>query len=207
MKTSKNQGTKSMWRWYCGGSVIAVAVVIGCASAVEFRDSGREAGAAKRGIAAEHAEGYMHNGGKPTMPVSASFDGDMIANINRETTLIVAIRAESDISSVRGSITGIEGLDGRVTETFTLPQLAAGETQSFPVRVPAVTGSLAVSIEGLVGGAPMSTTLELKINPKAVSASDVGSGAVTSTRSRDMVAPPVRDSSGQVIQPMKAREN
>lgn len=228
----RNHGTKSMWRWWCGGGVSAIAVVLGCASAVEFKDSGREAGTktasqattekltaqgttvsltaqpvVKRGLAADRGHEHPHNGGKATMPVTASFDGDMVANINRETTLIVAITAESDISSIRGSIEGIGGLKNRVGQRLTFTELGSGETKSIEVRVPAVSGSLAVTIEGLVNGSPMATTLELKVNPKAISASSVQPGGVTATQAGDMGQAPAKDGTGQVVQPMKARED
>ncbi len=213
MKSQGSQGTKNMWRWWCGGGVIAVAVVLGCTTAVEFKDSGREAGSKvaplpslKRGIAAERAQDYPHNGGKATMPVTASFDGDMTVTINRDTTLIVAIAAEADITAVRGSIEGLGGLKGRVSQRLDFTEIGSGETRAIQVRVPAVTGSLAVSIEGLVSGNPMSTTLELKINPKTISTSNLRSGAVTPTQAGDMGQAPVKDATGQVVEPMKARE-
>lgn len=208
----KSQGMKNMWRWWCGGGVIAIAVVLGCATAVEFKDSGREAGtkvvpqpSTKRGIAADHGHDHPHNGGKSTMPVTATFDGDMTATINRETTLIVAITAESDISAIRGSIEGLGGLKGRISQRLDFTEIGSGETKAIEVRVPAVTGSLAVSIEGLVSGTPMSTTLELKINPKSISTSNFQPGAVTPTQAGDMGQAPAKDATGQVVQPMKAR--
>lgn len=195
--------------------MISVAVVLGCASAVEFKEAGREAGSVKpsvavplkRGIAAERGLDFPHNGGKATMPVIASFDGDMIANINRETDLIIAITGEAEISSIRGSIEGLGGLKGRVQKALDFTELGSGETRSISVRVPAVTGSLVVMIEGLVNGAMMSAALELKVNPSSVSTSSLRPGAVTPTQSGDMGEPPQRDATGQLIRPMKAKEN
>ena len=210
-----------MWRWYCGGGVIAIAVVLGCATAVDFKDSGREAGAKKpegpeklseasvkkikRGVAAESGFEEMHNDGKPRMPIEASFDGDPAISITRDQDVIVAILPGADIKNVTGSITGLGGLKGSVSARLPVTEFFAGKSESVSVHLPALSGSLAVTVTGQVGGAWMSETLELQVNPKAVSAANAKQGSVSETQSRDM-KPLQVDGTGQAIQPMTATQ-
>ena len=210
-----------MWRWYCGGGVIAIAIVLGCATAVEFKDSGREAGARKpeasaklseaavkkikRGVAAEPGFEEMHNGGKPRMPIDVSFDGDPSISINRDQDVIIAILPEADITKVTGSIKGLGGLKGAVDMPLPVTEFLSGKSESVSVHVPALSGSLVVTVTGQVGGAWMSEAIELLVNPKAVSAANAKQGAVSETQSRDM-KPQQVDGTGQVIQPMTATQ-
>lgn len=202
------------WKWYAGGGVIAVAVVLGCASAVEFKESGFRAPIAsrasksyptpqapktKRGVAADPGFEAPHNGGKVRMPVSVSFDGDSIVTVSSDRVVLVTISAEADISNVRGSIAGSGGLAGEINQSLDFTQIAAGETRAIEVAVPARTGSLVVQISGSVGGMSMSTSFELKVvNPK-------DSAAIRASKTDGSADPGVsRDSSGQLIQPMRA---
>ncbi len=208
----KEQGIRSnVWRWWCGGGVVGVAVVLGCASAVDFQKSGREAGSSrietahdhgrtKRSIANQHE--HPHNGGKITMPVSVTFeDGESIQTLTRDKLVVLSITAGAEISSIEGGIEGDEGLKGLVRHPFDFNFLAAGENQLVTVAVPAKTGSLLIRINGVVNGQPDGTTLELKIrNPKEVSASSFRK------RPADMEGGVAPDATGQLVQPMRAAE-
>ncbi len=206
--------SQSRWKWYSGGGVIAVAVVLGCASAVEFKESGFKPPVAptasrsyptppapktKRGVAASPGFEVPHNGGKVRMPVSVSFDGDSIVTVSSDRSVLITISAEADIANVRGSISGAEGLAGHVDQPLDFTQIAAGETRAVEVNVPARTGSVVVQISGVVGGMSMSSSFELKVvNPK-------DPGAVRSSKTSSEADSAVsRDSSGQLVQPMRA---
>lgn len=227
----KEQGIRSnMWRWYCGGSVIGIAVVVGCASAVDFKEPGRKSLAAnpvaaathfvkplessnsgldeltkeprvKRGVAGHEDE--PHNGGKQVMPVTASFDdGESIQTVTRDKVVVVSVTADAAITSLQGMIEGSEGLEGIVRQPLDFSSLQAGENQLITVPIPAKTGSLIVRISGLVNGMPMGTNLELKIvNPKDLNATS------TLKKPSDMQSGATEDATGMRVQPMKATEN
>ncbi len=207
--------TTRNWKWYCGGSVIGIAVVLGCATAVDFKSSGREAGSApvaespkagahktKRGVAAEPGHEHGHNGGKVRMPVSASFDGDGSVTLSRDRDVTISISADADIQNVQGNVEGIDGLEGQVNQPLGFATIAGGETKLVNVFVPAKTGALVVRIAGVVGGMPMAASLELKVvNPKDVKASSAGK-----PKPADMALPVSKDAMGLVVQPMRAAE-
>ena len=221
MQSNKMQ-TRNMWRWYCGGGVVAIAVVLGCATAVDFKDSGREAGAKraahstlikpKRGIAAESGQEPAHNGGKPRMPIEISFDGDPSVTVNQDRDVIIAIIPGADISNASGSIVGLGGLKNQVNAPLGVTSFSAGKSESVVVRVPALSGSLAVTVTGQIAGAWMSETMELQVNPKRFStqSSRVGvakSGGISPTQSGDMNRAVERDGgTGQLVEPMTATE-
>ena len=204
-----NETTRN-WKWYCGGGVVGIAVVLGCATAVDFKTSGREAGSSsaatanpsapsakfKRGVAAEPGHEQEHNGGKVRLPVSVSFDGDSTVTLSRDRDVAISILAGSDIQDVQGFVQGIDGLEG-VNQALDFTSIAA-------VFVPAKTGALVVHISGTVGAgasaSPMSASLELKVvNPRDVKASSF------KTKSADML-PATQDATGLVVQPMRAGE-
>ena len=211
-----NETTRN-WKWYCGGGVVGIAVVLGCATAVDFKTSGREAGSLpaaasegvapgakfKRGVATEPGHEHEHNGGKIRLPVSVSFDGDSTVTLSRDRDVAISILAGSDIQEVQGLIQGIDGLDGvKVPLDFT--SIAAGETKVVTMFVPAKTGSLVLHISGTVGtgasASPMSASLSLRVvNPRDVKASSLKS------KSADML-PVTQDATGLIVQPMRAGE-
>lgn len=228
----KEQGIRSnMWRWWCGGGVIGVAVVLGCASAVDFKESGREAGMkaqpvsaethivqplessnssldavtkeqpVKRGIAGHEDE--PHNGGKQTMPITASFDdGESVQTVTRDKVVVVSITANSEVKKLKGVIEGLDGLKGLIQQPLDFTSLQDGENQLVSVAIPAKTGSLVVRIRGVVNGQMMETNLDLKINnPKDLSASSI------TGKPADMSDGVVDDATGMRVQPMKATEN
>lgn len=211
-----NETTRN-WKWYCGGGVVGIAVVLGCATAVDFKTSGREAGSSsaataspsapsakfKRGVAAEPGHEQEHNGGKVRLPVSVSFDGDSTVTLSRDRDVAISILAGSDIQDVQGFVQGIDGLEG-VNQALDFTSIAAGEVKIVSVFVPAKTGALVVHISGTVGAgasaSPMSASLELKVvNPRDVKASSF------KTKSADML-PATQDATGLVVQPMRAGE-
>lgn len=211
--------TKNKWKWYCGGGVVAIAVVLGCATAVEFKDSGREAGAkspaageakrVKRGVAAVPGEEEAHNGGKPRMPIEASFDDFKNSTVvTSDRDVVIVLSPGADITNVSGSVVGLDGLKDKVNVTsLGLTALSSGKPEQITVRVPAISGSLVVTVTGQVAGAWMSESLELKINPKSVSAKSLKQRAFSTTQSRDMGGAVERDATGQVVQPMSATES
>ncbi len=199
-----------------------MAVVLGCATAVDFKDSGREAGSKpapgsalikpKRGIAAQPGQEMPHNGGKPRMPIEISFDGDASVTVKQDRDVIIAIIPGADISNVSGSIVGLGGLKDQVNAPLGLTEFSAGKSESVAVRVPALSGSLAVTVTGQIAGAWMSETMELQVNPKSLSAQSARVGVtktsgISSTQSGDMNRPLERDgSTGQIVEPMTATE-
>lgn len=205
-------GTGRNWKWYCGGSVIGIAVVLGCATAVDFKSSGREAGSnaqapsagaakAKRGVATEPGHEHEHNGGKVRMPVSASFDGDSTVTLTRDRDVTISILADADIQNVQGIVEGIDGLEGQVSQPLGFTSIAGGETKLVTVFVPAQTGALVVRIAGVVAGLPMASSHELKVvNPKGVKAS------ANKPKPADLALPVSKDATGLVVQPMRSAE-
>jgi hypothetical protein len=227
----KDRIRSNMWRWWCGGGVIGVAVVLGCATAVDFKHSGREAGmAAKQEVADAHIvqplestnasldavtkeprvkrgvagfDGEPHNGGKQQMPITASFDdGESVQTVTRDKVVVVSITADAEVTSLQGLIEGFDGLEGIVRQPLDFTSLKSGENQLISVAIPAKTGSLAVRINGIVNGQMMDANLELKIvNPKEVRVQS------TSSKPADMQSGVIEDGTGMRIQPMKATEN
>lgn len=216
----KNQIRSNMWRWWCGGGVIAVAVVLGCATAITTSGGGAKApveshaspvtpAKVKRGVAAAPGFELPHNGGKMGMPITVSFDGDPELVVTRETSVTVSITAEAGVTSVEGVIEGADGLEG-VRQPFTFTQIASGQTEFVNVSVPAKNGNLIIRMQGVVGadpaqgisGQPMTASPTLRIkNPKEVKASSANKlGPV------DLNEPVTRDAMGQVVQPMRASE-
>lgn len=209
------------WRWMTGGSVIGLAVVIGCASAIDFRGSGRESGSQfshtermekhhthhlfekdkpfTRRLAAEAGDEPMHNEGKIRMPISVTVEGDMEIVISRDTNLIFSITAETEVTRLQGHIQGGEGLEGFPGVQIDIPQLAAGEVHMLELNVPAKSGSLYFRLVGDFSEKTMSGTFEIKVvNPKEVKA------ASAKPAPADMREAPVTDSSGLLVQPMKS---
>lgn len=216
------------WRWLTGGGVIGLAVVIGCASAIDFQGSGREAGSSfsriermekhhtghmfskeksgdkpfTRHLAAESGSELMHNNGKIRMPISVTVEGDMEVVISRDTNLIFSITAETEVSRLQGHVQGGEGLEAFPSVAIDVPALAAGETHMLELNVPARSGSLYFRLVGDFAEKTMSGAYEIKIvNPKEVKAASKRSGP------SDMDAEPTRDASGMLVQPMKASES
>lgn len=211
------------WRWLTGGSVVGLAVVIGCASAIDFRGSGREAGSAfqhterfekhhthhlfekdkpfTRRLAAEAGDEPMHNNGKIRMPISVTVEGDMEIVISRDTNLIFSITAESEVTRLQGYVQGGEGLESFPGVQIDVPALAAGETHMMELTVPAKSGSLYFRLVGDFSEKTMSGAYEIKVvNPKEVKA------ASKRNTPTDMNEAPTQDSSGMLVQPMKASE-
>lgn len=206
MKKSGIQGMD--WRWWVGGGVTAVALVLGCASAVEFRDSGREAGTRapkkekpfSRHLAAEAGDEPMHNDGKVRMPISVTVDGETELVLSRDTNVIVTILAESDIKRLQGHIQGAEGLESFVGVSIDIPEIAAGASHLMELTVPAKTGSLYFRLVGDVGENTMATAYEIKVkNPKEIRTSSKPSP------STDLREPVEKDATGLVVQPMKGK--
>lgn len=206
----------SQWKWWSGGGVIAAAVVLGCASAVEFKESAARAPAPlKHAFTEAHVPGRepAQNGGKVRMPVAIAYDINQESEIvvSDAKAVVVAVSSEADITGITGEIVGADGLEGQVREPIPFSTLAAGEMQRVRVYVPAKTGTLVLNISGVVGGSmPMSTSLELKvINPKEIQTSVTGvrSLGVSQKSGQGVDAEPLsRDSNGQFVQPMKATE-
>ncbi len=204
------------WRWWVGGGVTGVALVLGCASAVEFRDSGREAGTRhtghsqqnaankekpfSRNLAAEAGDEPMHNNGKVRMPISVSVDGETELVLSRDTNVIVTIMAESDIKRLQGHIQGAEGLEGFQGINIDIPEIAAGSSHLMELSIPAKTGSLYFRLVGDVGENTMASAFEIKVtNPKEVRA------AAKPNAATDLRAPVETDATGLVVQPMKGK--
>lgn len=202
------------WRWLTGGGVVGLAVVIGCASAIDFKGSGREAGSTfgqneriekdkpfTRRLATEAGDEPMHNNGKIRMPISVTVEGDMEVVISRDTNMIFSITAESEVTRLQGHIQGGEGLEGFPGVQIDIPALAAGETHMMELNVPAKSGSLFFRLVGDFAEKTMSGAYEIKVvNPKEVKA------ASKRSQSSDMNEAPTKDASGMLVQPMKAAE-
>lgn len=220
---NSQRSTGRDWRWLTGGGVVGLAVVIGCASAIDFRGSGREAGSTfsrnerfekhhtqhlfekdkpfTRGVAAEAGDEPMHNNGKMRMPIAVTVEGDMEVVISRDTNMIFSITAESEVTRLQGHIQGGEGLEGFQGVQIDIPALAAGETHMMELNVPAKSGSLYFRLVGDFAEKTMSGAYEIKVvNPKEVKAASKRSGP------QDMLEAPTTDASGQLVQPMKASE-
>jgi hypothetical protein len=214
----KRSGILGMdWRWWVGGGVTGVAVVLGCATAVDFRESGREAGTTSkpqdhrhvhankekpfsRHLAAESGDEPMHNEGKVRMPISVSVDGETELVLSRDTNVIVTIMAESDIKRLQGHIQGAEGLESFQGVTIDIPEIAAGTSHLMELTVPAKNGSLYFRLVGDVGETTMASAYEIKVkNPKEVRAASKPSAA------EDLRAPIETDATGMVVQPMKGK--
>lgn len=192
-----------------------VAVVLGCATAVDFRDSGREAGTKSkpqglhhihaqkdkpfsRHLATEFGEEPMHNDGKVRMPISVSVDGETELVLSRDTNVIFTITAESDIKRLQGHIQGAEGLESFQGVAIDVPEIAAGASHLMEVNVPAKNGSLYFRLVGDVGEITMASAFEIKVkNPKEVRAASKPNSA------EDLRAPVETDATGLVVQPMK----
>ncbi|MBN8541011.1 MAG: hypothetical protein J0L82_11540 [Deltaproteobacteria bacterium] len=213
MKRSGIQGMD--WRWWVGGGVTGVALVLGCASAVDFRESGREAGTRlkphghlhvekekpfTRGLATEPGDEPMHNDGKVRMPISVSVDGDTEIVLSRDTNVIITIMAESDIKRLQGHIQGADGLESFQGINIDIPEIAAGASHLMELTVPAKNGSLYFRLVGDVGENTMASAYEIKVkNPKEVRAASKPNPA------EDLRAPVETDTTGLVVQPMKGK--
>jgi hypothetical protein len=215
MKRSGIQGMD--WRWWVGGGVTGVALVLGCATAVDFRESGREAGTRSkphghhhvhlekekpfsRGLAAEPGDEPMHNNGKVRMPISVSVDGDTELVLSRDTNVIFTIMAESDINRLQGHIQGAEGLESFQVVNIDIPEIAAGASHLMELTVPAKNGSLYFRLVGDVGDNTMASAYEIKVkNPKEIRAASKPNPA------EDLRAPVETDATGLVVQPMKGK--
>jgi hypothetical protein len=216
----KRSGILGMdWRWWVGGGVTGFALVLGCVSAVDFRESGREAGSEvgikskphghhhvekekpfSRSLAAEPGDEPMHNDGKVRMPISISIDGDTEIVLSRDTNVIVTIMAESDIKRLQGHIQGAEGLESFQGVNIDIPEIAAGTSHLMELNVPAKTGSLYFRLVGDVGENTMASAFEIKVkNPKEVRAASKPNSA------EDLRAPVETDATGLVVQPMKGK--
>lgn len=214
----KRSGIQRMdWRWWVGGGVTGLALVLGCASAVDFRDSGREAGTKtkphghlhvhtekekpfSRNLAAEAGDEPMHNNGKVRMPITVSVDGDTELVLSRDTNVIITIMAESDIKRLQGHIQGAEGLESFQGISIDVPEIAAGTSHLMELSVPAKNGSLYFRLVGDVGDNTMASAFEIKVkNPKEVRAASKPSA------SEDLRAPVETDATGLVVQPMKGK--
>ncbi|MDX9730742.1 MAG: hypothetical protein RBT63_03135 [Bdellovibrionales bacterium] len=208
----------SRWRWFAGGSVLGVAVLLGCASALQFRGAEEEKTVAHKrslatayfddgGMSYEHGAtsggSHQHNDGKVRLPVAVSFEGDQVLTTKRDLNVIIWVTASADITRLQGYIEGSDGLKGFGPEMLNFTKLDAGEIQRVALTVPAKTGGLVVRLVGDVGDSTLSTALELKVvNP------DDGDVRANSTN-EDVGRQPVRDATGQVVRPMrsKSREN
>ena len=191
----KNSGMN--WKWWASGSVLLLAGVVGCYSAVIVKEAGTEhvvrkvameneeppdlsaletmntsANGGKTGNAAGNAAANnAHNGGKVRMPLTASFDGDSELKITQETNAVISLTAEADLNRFSVYVQGTGALKDIQVDPITKDLLAAGETMRIEVTVPARTGSLVVRAVGDVGETTMTASLELKvINPKEASA-------------------------------------
>lgn len=205
----KRDSSKMMWRWWSGGTVIALAAIIGCATAVDFRNSdsrsdkavghshGTKTSVFSRNVAND--EGEKHNGGKVMMPVSVSFDGDQELTITRETNVILTILPESDIVRLQGNISGENGLESFEYIQLNEGDLPSGQPHRIEVRIPPKTGSLIVRLVGDVAGQTMTRVFDLKVtNPADKTVKSASKPAAAD------VMPPEKDATGQVVQPMKS---
>lgn len=191
----KNSGMN--WKWWASGSVLLLAGVVGCYSAVVVKEAGQEHisrkvameneeppdlsaletmntsahNGGKTGNAAGNAAADAHNGGKVRMPLTASFDGDSELKITQETNAVISLTAEADLNRFSVYVQGTGALKDIQVTPITKDLLAAGETMRIEVTVPARTGSLIVRAVGDVGDSTMTASLELKvINPKEATA-------------------------------------
>ncbi len=186
----KNSGMN--WKWWASGSVLLLAGVVGCYSAVVVKEAGQEHIVRKVAMENEeppdlsalenlkntankqnagNAAGNAHNGGKVRMPLTASFDGDSELKITQETNAVISLTAEADLNRFSVYVQGTGGLKDIQVDPITKDLLAAGETMRIEVTVPAHTGSLVVRAVGDVGDSTMTASLELKvINPKEATA-------------------------------------
>ena len=186
----KNSGMN--WKWWASGSVLLLAGVVGCYSAVIVKEAGTEHVVRKVAMENEeppdlsalenlkntankqnagNAAGNAHNGGKVRMPITASFDGDSELKITQETNAVISLTAEADLNRFSVYVQGTGALKDIQVDPITKDLLAAGETMRIEVTVPARTGSLVVRAVGDVGETTMTATLALKvINPKEASA-------------------------------------
>lgn len=186
----KNSGMN--WKWWASGSVLLLAGVVGCYSAVVVKEAGQEHIVRKVAMENEeppdlsalenlknsankqnagNAAGNAHNGGKVRMPITASFDGDSELKITQETNAVISLTAEADLNRFSVYVQGSGALQDIQVAPITKDLLAAGETMRIEVTVPARTGSLIVRAVGDVGDSTMTASLELKvINPKEATA-------------------------------------
>lgn len=186
----KNSGMN--WKWWASGSVLLLAGVVGCYSAVVVKEAGQEHIVRKVAMENEeppdlsalenlknsankqnagNAAGNAHNGGKVRMPITASFDGDSELKITQETNAVISLTAEADLNRFSVYVQGAGALQDIQVAPITKDLLAAGETMRIEVTVPARTGSLIVRAVGDVGDSTMTASLELKvINPKEATA-------------------------------------
>jgi hypothetical protein len=180
------------WKWWASGSVLLLAGVVGCYSAVVVKEAGQEHIVRKVAMENEeppdlsalenlkntgnkqnagNAASNAHNGGKVRMPITASFDGDSELKITQETNAVISLTAEADLNRFSVYVQGTGALKDIQVDPITKDLLAAGETMRIEVTVPARTGSLVVRAVGDVGETTMTASLELKvINPKEVTA-------------------------------------
>lgn len=204
------------WRWWVGGGVTGFALVLGCASAVDFRKSGRELGTKpqphghphlqsekekpfSRTLAAEAGDEPMHNDGKARPPFSVSVDGDTSLVLTQDTNLIITIMAEADIKRLQGHIQGAEGLESFQGVRIDIPEIAAGASHLMELTVPAKTGSLYFRLVGDVGDQTVASTVEIKVeNPKEIR-------AASKRRTSEDLGEPETDATGHIVLPMKGQ--
>ncbi|HRK07748.1 MAG TPA: hypothetical protein PLZ57_08270 [Pseudobdellovibrionaceae bacterium] len=167
-------------RWWIGGGVTLVALVVGFWAAVrtaevrtvelgvsvdrQGRQIAAEAGEWNRESLVKNADGvHRHNGGKPRIPVEVDFDGEKSLTLTETTNVIVTIRAEADLREPRVRIEGIDGLEVDFEPYVRSEDLRPGDVWRVPVDVPARTGSLVVHVSGFVGDDYMVGAFELPV--------------------------------------------
>lgn len=172
------------WKNWIGGGVIATALLVGCFSSSLVREAGSEKAWLDRAPASKPQatkpslddRDQPHNGGKIRIPVEASFEGDSTISISTETERVVQVIALEDIASASIRIVGRDGLGKLSMPEQKYDTLIAGDPQRFTFLLPPLSGSLVVMVSGVVGGTPMSGTIELKvINPKEAKVQTSGS--------------------------------
>lgn len=217
MKNSKHGTRSDEWRWWIGGGVIALAAVIGCATAVDYRkEESRhkqsEVKQSDRGLAGEPV-----NGGKAGQPPwEVSFEGEDVITVKKNESRTLQVKALADLRRISGWIEGTEGLKGVNFGRIERATLNEGKSYYLPLTIPPYSGDLIVHLT-VDHGDPknLQTTYYPKnlkvIGTEAPKTDENGSGggnkvgfAALSTGPGANTTTQV-DSNGTLVQPMESK--